>query len=91
MSLKLSVEEATALVVRALKRAGWVLVVTTNQSGIGRGLMTLAQLEAVHERMRTDAGRMRVPFPPDRDWLAQRLHRLIEANQAFNATLRVAA
>jgi branched-chain amino acid aminotransferase len=42
------------------------------------------------ERMRTDAGRMRVPFPPDRDWLAQRLHRLIEANQASNATLRVA-
>ncbi len=42
------------------------------------------------ERMRTDAGRMRVPFPPDRDWLAQRLHRLIEANQAWNATLRVA-
>lgn len=42
------------------------------------------------ERMRTDAGRMRVPFPPDRDWLAERLHRLIEANQASNATLRVA-
>ena len=42
------------------------------------------------ERMRIDAGRMRVPFPPDRDWLAQRLHRLIDANQAFNATLRVA-
>ncbi len=42
------------------------------------------------ERMRTDAGRMRVPFPPDRDWLAERLHRLIEANRASNATLRVA-
>jgi branched-chain amino acid aminotransferase len=47
------------------------------------------------ERMRTDAGRMRVPFPPDRDWLAQRLQRLIEANlpyanPAWNATLRVA-
>jgi branched-chain amino acid aminotransferase len=42
------------------------------------------------ERMHTDAGRMRVPFPPDRDGLAQRLHRLIEANRAFNATLRVA-
>lgn len=41
-------------------------------------------------RMHTDAGRMRVPFPQDRDWLAQRLHRLIEANRAFNATLRVA-
>jgi len=41
-------------------------------------------------RMKTDAGRMRVPFPPGEDWLAQRLHRLIEANHAFNATLRVA-
>lgn len=41
-------------------------------------------------RMHTDAGRMRVPFPPEQDWLTQRLNRLIEANQAFNATLRVA-
>jgi branched-chain amino acid aminotransferase len=41
-------------------------------------------------RMHTDAGRMRVPFPADREWLAQRLQRLIDANQAFNATLRVA-
>ncbi|MBZ5632849.1 MAG: aminotransferase class IV [Acidobacteriia bacterium] len=41
-------------------------------------------------RMHADASRMRVPFPPERDWLAQRLHRLIEANQAWNATLRVA-
>lgn len=42
------------------------------------------------DRMRIDAGRLRVPFPPDQDWLAQRLHRLMEANQAWNATLRVA-
>ena len=42
------------------------------------------------DRMRIDAGRLRVPFPPDRNWLAQRLLRLIEANQAWNATLRVA-
>jgi len=41
-------------------------------------------------RMHSDAGRMRVPFPPDRDWLEQRLHRLIDANKAFDATLRVA-
>ena len=39
------------------------------------------------DRMRIDAGRMRVPFPPDRDWLAQRLQRLIDANRALNATL----
>jgi branched-chain amino acid aminotransferase len=42
------------------------------------------------DRMHIDAGRLRVPFPPDQDWLAQRLHRLMEANQAWNATLRVA-
>jgi len=41
-------------------------------------------------RMRIDAGRMRVPFPPEQEWLTQRLHRLIEANRAVNATLRVA-
>ena len=35
--------------------------------------------------------RMRVPFPPDREWLAQRLQRLIDANcNPLNATLRVA-
>jgi branched-chain amino acid aminotransferase len=40
-------------------------------------------------RMRRDAVRLRVPFPEDPAWLEQRLHRLIEANQAWNATLRV--
>jgi D-glycero-D-manno-heptose 1,7-bisphosphate phosphatase len=38
-----------------LRRAGIYLTVATNQSGVGRGLMTLAQLEAVHERMRAEA------------------------------------
>ena len=42
------------------------------------------------ERMRIDAARMHVPFPQDREWLTQRLQRLIDANKAFNATLRVA-
>jgi len=41
------------------------------------------------ERMRRDAVRMRVPFPNDRQWLKTRLIRLVEANQAHNATLRV--
>src|SRR6185503_10615698 len=30
------------------------------------------------------------PFPPGQDWLEQRLHLLIDANKAFNSTLRVA-
>jgi len=42
------------------------------------------------ERMQHDAARMRVPFPSETSWLKARLHRLIEANAALNATLRVA-
>ena len=47
------------------------------------------------QRMRSDAARMRVPFPAQADWLESRLYRLIEANQVspsqpLNATLRVA-
>lgn len=38
-----------------LRRAGVYLTVATNQSGVGRGLMALAQLEAVHARMRSEA------------------------------------
>ncbi len=38
-----------------LHRAGVHLTVATNQSGVGRGLMSLAQLAAVHDRMLTEA------------------------------------
>ena len=41
------------------------------------------------ERMRRDAERMRVPFPAESQWLESRLLRLIEANRAMQATLRV--
>jgi len=40
-------------------------------------------------RMQRDAIRMRVPFPEGPTWLEERLRRLIDANRAFNATLRV--
>jgi branched-chain amino acid aminotransferase len=40
-------------------------------------------------RMKRDAQRLRVPFPTDPQWLETRLHRLIEANDAWNSTLRV--
>jgi D-glycero-D-manno-heptose 1,7-bisphosphate phosphatase len=46
----------------ALHRAGVHLTVATNQSGVGRGLMTLAQLEAVHDRMRAEALRYGAPL-----------------------------
>lgn len=38
-----------------LRRAGVRLSVATNQSGVGRGLMTSEQLEAVHARMLAEA------------------------------------
>ena len=41
------------------------------------------------ERMLRDAARMHVPFPADRDSVRARLSRLVEANSAWNATLRV--
>ena len=40
---------------RLLREAGFYLSVATNQSGVGRGVMSLAQLEAVLERMKTEA------------------------------------
>jgi branched-chain amino acid aminotransferase len=41
------------------------------------------------ERMQRDAARMHVPFPADRDAVRARLSRLIKANSAWNATLRM--
>jgi D-glycero-D-manno-heptose 1,7-bisphosphate phosphatase len=38
-----------------MRRAGLRLSVATNQSGVGRGLMSLEQLTAVHERMLREA------------------------------------
>ena len=40
-------------------------------------------------RMQHDARRLHVPFPHEADYLKSRLHKLIEANNAHNATLRV--
>ncbi len=34
-----------------LKEAGYLLVVFTNQSGVGRGIMTAADVESVHARL----------------------------------------
>jgi len=39
---------------RLLREAGYALIVITNQRGIGRGLMSEADLAAVHERMQAE-------------------------------------
>jgi D-glycero-D-manno-heptose 1,7-bisphosphate phosphatase len=41
--------------IRLLVDSGYRIIVVSNQAGIGRGLMTEQQLEAIHDRMRTDA------------------------------------
>ena len=41
---------------RRLKEAGFRLILVTNQSGVGKGLMTLAELEALHARMQAALG-----------------------------------
>ena len=40
------------------------------------------------DRMQRDAAKLHVPFPTDPAWLKTRLLRLVEANSAWNATLR---
>jgi D-glycero-D-manno-heptose 1,7-bisphosphate phosphatase len=40
--------------VAAFNRAGWLVIVVTNQSGVGRGYYTEAAVHALHERMSQD-------------------------------------
>jgi D-glycero-D-manno-heptose 1,7-bisphosphate phosphatase len=41
-------------VVRAFNQAGWIVVVVTNQSGVGRGYYSEADMHALHQRMAQD-------------------------------------
>ena len=40
--------------IRSLKDAGYMIIVITNQSGIGRGYFSKEQREMIHDRMRLD-------------------------------------
>ncbi len=40
--------------VAAFNRAGWLVIVVTNQSGVGRGYYTEADMHALHARMAQD-------------------------------------
>ena len=43
--------DGAAEAIRRFNRAGYFVAVATNQSGIGRGLLTLSQLQAIHNKM----------------------------------------
>lgn len=47
---------------RLLRRAGYLLIVVTNQRGIGRGLMTEGDLAGIHRRMQEALAREGVPL-----------------------------
>jgi D,D-heptose 1,7-bisphosphate phosphatase len=51
-----------AQALRRLSDAGFALVVVTNQSGVGRGLFTLADVDRVHDHIATELGRHGVRF-----------------------------
>lgn len=40
--------------VAAFNRAGWLVIVATNQSGVGRGYYTEQEMHALHARMQAD-------------------------------------
>ena len=64
--------------------AGWGVFSTIR---IAEGV--LFAFERHWDRMRRDAKRLRVPFPAESEWMQSRLLRLVEANSAHDATMRV--
>jgi branched-chain amino acid aminotransferase len=78
---------------------GSALIVSPGQVGLVNGWGVFSTLRVYDgvlfewdrhwARMKKDAHRMRVPFPTESQWLEDRLLRLVEANKAWNATLRV--
>lgn len=46
--------DGAAAAIRALNDAGWLVVIITNQSGVSRGYLSAADLDAVHEALLAD-------------------------------------
>ncbi|HWY77694.1 MAG TPA: HAD family hydrolase [Verrucomicrobiae bacterium] len=59
---KLVIFPGVGAALRRLQDAGFALFIVTNQSGIGRGYYTQADMEAVHRRLIGDLGRDGVNF-----------------------------
>jgi D-glycero-D-manno-heptose 1,7-bisphosphate phosphatase len=59
---------------RLLTCAGFLVIVATNQPGIGRGIMAVAELEEIHDHMRADAaaagGEIAAVYYCPHDWSA---------------------
>ena len=49
--------EGAQAAVAAFNRAGWLVIVVTNQSGVGRGFYSEADMHALHARMAQDLAR----------------------------------
>jgi len=64
--------------------AGWGVFSTIR---VAEGV--LFAFERHWDRMRRDAKKLRVPFAPEMEWMQSRLLRLVEANGAREATMRV--
>lgn len=55
-SSQVSLIPGSADAIAALNRAGWPVVIVTNQSGVARGLFTLEGLHAVHRHLSEQLG-----------------------------------
>ncbi|OQB28832.1 MAG: D-glycero-beta-D-manno-heptose-1,7-bisphosphate 7-phosphatase [Chloroflexi bacterium ADurb.Bin180] len=70
----------SARAIRELRRAGFKVIVVTNQSGLARGYFSPEDLVAVHERMRSELARARTgldgiyicPHHPDESCLCRK-------------------
>jgi D-glycero-D-manno-heptose 1,7-bisphosphate phosphatase len=50
------------LALKRLQTAGFLLFIVSNQSGVGRGYFTLADVDAVNQRLKEEAGKFGVHF-----------------------------
>jgi D-glycero-D-manno-heptose 1,7-bisphosphate phosphatase len=83
--------------VRLLTQAGYRVILVSNQAGIGRGIMTEADLQQIHARMRAEleeiGGRIEAVYYCPHDWDAGCECRkpgpgmLLQAQRDFNLDL----